>query len=842
MFRNYLMPLQLFQPILFKAMVLFCWTICLSVQAQTAVFTLDDALKADKIGAVAVSEKNRTVIFERIGPYETLIGRDAPYILSGPEREDIRSRIYGDSLDKSGEAGPLFEQHENKGYTLAGSNALSPDERFLGLYEFDGPLTRLGVFDFKEQKARFFDVTVQNAQGMAIFDWVSERDVIVSIRDRTVAGSYNPVEHHRKNAKTRELMWNDRGATVSVIGAGRYQSDTISLPLQKLIRVDVTTGEYEVVADKSVQRVELSPSGKYLAICVNDGADLINPQKNYSVGTLPYHRRYLEIANLVTGEVSAVAPVMQIGCELLEWAPDRDKLLTYMWRDQKSKEEGQYVVYDHVVGEIAALSIKPSFGTGRHKNSSDKGVVARGKWIGTTPVILGFNKKSQKNGWFALLENGEKKDLSKPFQSPPEVILATSDNAIFYLIDGSIWRVNLEGAPEHLRPTDGATYKAANVVTPQSKKNSLSSTPMRKRDEVGDLTVFLSDDGEIVSSIRTPDAAAKLRFVSKTAGIFELQTPGEANRLLYAAADETQGNNLLYAYNESMADIEVTSYPILIEHEGLGGKLLKSWLFLPPGATPEMGAFPTIVVPYAGEVFPDEASIMSKIDSIWDSNIASPISVQLLTARGYAVLKPSIALESAPTDPMPEIARTVMAAVDKAVAMGLSDPDRLAVSGHSYGGYSALSLAVQTDKFRAIISTAGLSNLISHYGQLDARFKYRPFNPYVPMIGWSELGQGRMGARPWRDKERYLRNSPLIHIDNVTSPVMLIHGDLDPLSITQSEEFYTALARQDKDAVFLRYWGESHNIFGNHNIRDMWERFLDFLEDNGVTPGPKTVH
>lgn len=72
---------------------------------------------------------------------------------------------------------------------------------------------------------------------------------------------------------------------------------------------------------------------------------------------------------------------------------------------------------------------------------------------------------------------------------------------------------------------------------------------------------------------------------------------------------------------------------------------------------------------------------------------------------------------------------------------------------------------------------------------------------------------------------------------------MLIHGGMDYTTIpVNSEEIFTALRRSGKDVVFVRYLGEEHAIEQPQNQRDMWERVFDFLEDNGVTPGPKLVH
>src|SRR3546814_19413903 len=83
-----------------------------------------------------------------------------------------------------------------------------------------------------------------------------------------------------------------------------------------------------------------------------------------------------------------------------------------------------------------------------------------------------------------------------------------------------------------------------------------------------------------------------------------------------------------------------------------------------------------------------------------------------------------------------------------------------------------------------------------------------------------ETSQGGMGAPPWDDPERYLRNSPLMHVKNIKTPIMLLSGDRDYVSTTQAEEFFTALTRLNEDAVFVRYFGEDHVYNSTANIRD----------------------
>ena len=239
-------------------------------------------------------------------------------------------------------------------------------------------------------------------------------------------------------------------------------------------------------------------------------------------------------------------------------------------------------------------------------------------------------------------------------------------------------------------------------------------------------------------------------------------------------------------------------------------------------------AYPLVVLPYGERVFDNTPPPTFSEAAIRRTSAASAASPQLLAARGYAVLLPSLPLGWAPEETAAKIVQPVMTAVDEAIAMGWTDPARMAVMGHSYGGYSALAIAAATDRFRAIIAASASSNLTSAYSEQRPGQDFFINYPLTYNTGFHELGQFRMGSPPWTDTERYIRNSPLFHAENIITPILLLQGDLDYIHASQGQEMFTALARQGKDVVFVRYAGEGHGIHRPANIRDMWGRIFRF--------------
>ncbi len=75
-----------------------------------------------------------------------------------------------------------------------------------------------------------------------------------------------------------------------------------------------------------------------------------------------------------------------------------------------------------------------------------------------------------------------------------------------------------------------------------------------------------------------------------------------------------------------------------------------------------------------------------------------------------------------------------------------------------------------------------------------------------------------------------VRNSPILHADKITAPVLLITADLDGDAFG-GRAMFNVLYRQGKDALLLNYHGEGHQMFSAANLRDLYARALGFLDD-----------
>lgn len=197
---------------------------------------------------------------------------------------------------------------------------------------------------------------------------------------------------------------------------------------------------------------------------------------------------------------------------------------------------------------------------------------------------------------------------------------------------------------------------------------------------------------------------------------------------------------------------------------------------------------------------------------------------QLLASRGYAVLVPDAPLSTG--TPLRDHARTILPGVDRVVELGIADPERLGVTGHSYGGYGTLALLVQTDRFGAAVASAGHGNMVGMFADLDP--------DGTGSTVWAERGQGRMGGTPWEVRERYIENSPFFFLDRVETPLLLLHGAEDRNTpVYLAGQLFAGLRRLGRNVVLARYEGESHwpGSWSAANQIDYWRRLVDWFDE-----------
>jgi dipeptidyl aminopeptidase/acylaminoacyl peptidase len=136
------------------------------------------------------------------------------------------------------------------------------------------------------------------------------------------------------------------------------------------------------------------------------------------------------------------------------------------------------------------------------------------------------------------------------------------------------------------------------------------------------------------------------------------------------------------------------------------------------------------------------------------------------------------------------------AALDGLVVDGLADPDRIAVTGYSYGGYMTCWLTARSDRFRAAVPGGAIVNLVATSGTSDMGMY---------------LSKYEFGGFPWDGLSALDDSAPITHVGKVRTPTLLLHGDADDrCPVSEAEQWFAALRLRGVAVQLVRYPGGSH--------------------------------
>jgi dipeptidyl aminopeptidase/acylaminoacyl peptidase len=258
----------------------------------------------------------------------------------------------------------------------------------------------------------------------------------------------------------------------------------------------------------------------------------------------------------------------------------------------------------------------------------------------------------------------------------------------------------------------------------------------------------------------------------------------------------------------------------LVRYERADGVQLSGWLTLPPGHDPATdGPLPLVIWAYpqdygtgdtAGQVRGDATSFvrLSAESPLWFAH------------HGYAVLDrtamPVIGDPETKNDTFVEqVVASAAAAIDHLVAIGVADPGRVLVGGHSYGAYMTATLLAHSDLFAAGIARSGAYlRALTPFGFQTERRSY------------------------WEVPELYEHLSPYRYADRITAPLLLIHGEDDANSGThtfQTERLFQAIQGTGGTARLVLLPGESHGYQAVESVLHVLAEQLDWA-DRWLTP------
>ena len=788
---------------------------------QGRPYGVDDLLKMEAFGQVSLDPKGSRVVFERQKPFEA-----APVFDHDFYNTVLRSDLYVADVGRPGPARRLLADGEGSGQVLG---AWSPSGRRLLVYRLRDRHWTAGVVEAATGAVQWLDLSPELPAWGRSVQWLSDDRLLMVVRTdgkspwRLRAAWEPQARLHEAWAQTRE---GSRPAR-TMVGSGAFRDRTPSDADDALVEVDLASGSRRTLARGLIYDIEASPNGRRVAVA-RYGEELpVEADQPFLQGQFP-RRRTLDIVDIETGAVWAPLGGRDLLPNLLSWSASSADLLVW------TRERG-----DWAMGRLVSVSAGPRKTVdldlgGLAPALTETGLrtpVVRAAWLGDRPLFYGRSQNGRPD-WYAVGE-AQPIALTAQFRTAPDHIAVANGDRPIVAADGDLWRLSLFGALERLTTFKPAVYEAGRVDLGQRFTLNDAAPPSAMTYQNGGALWRLGADGRR-AQVAQPPAEARLVAVGAQAAAW-LETDDHYRQSLVVGTN--RGSIPIAGINAAYGDIAFARRRA-VHHRGPSGEPLISWLYLPAiirGAPP-----PLIVVPYPGESNKTPDPVAEPLYT------ATMISVPVLTGAGYAVLVPSLPRTAFPDGMAQGLAEQVLAVVDAATPQCDCDPRRLVLWGHSFGGHAVMSIASQTDRFSAVVAENGIYDLVSGWGAFAPQGqRVLPENGLSirARAGWMETGQGRMGAPPWRDLDRYVRNSPLFQVDKITAPVLLVNSDLDYISPGQAEEMFSALYRLNKDAVLLTYYGEGHVFASPANIRDLMTTSLDWVQDvlaSGSAAGRRT--
>ena len=202
--------------------------------------------------------------------------------------------------------------------------------------------------------------------------------------------------------------------------------------------------------------------------------------------------------------------------------------------------------------------------------------------------------------------------------------------------------------------------------------------------------------------------------------------------------------------------------------------------------------------------------------------VRASINIPYFVSNGYIVFDPNIYYKNG--EPGESAYNSVVSAAKYLSKFKWVDSTKMAIQGHSWGGYQVAYLVTRTNMFAAAEAGAPVANMTSAYGGIR-------WGPGINRQFQYERSQSRIGATLWQKPDLYIKNSPLFRADKINTPLLILDNDNDDaVPWYQGIEFYTALRRLNKKVWLVDYNGEPHGIAERRNRKDWSIRLSQFFD------------
>ena len=555
-----------------------------------------------------------------------------------------------------------------------------------------------------------------------------------------------------------------------------FLSDAASPGQMQVFASDIANGKAKQLTQLKgfLSAPAWSPDGKLIALLFTENATraagpLVAETPDEGVVSEDLHEQRLTIVDPVSVQVRQISPDDLYVYEF-DWAPDSKQIVTTAAHG--SGDDNWYIAsvlaFEAASGAMRTIIEKPGMQISQTRWSPDGRSIALIGGLMSDEAIVGGDIYS------VSVNGGGMRNLTADMKMSASWIGWSSDSS----------RVNFAGI------ADGGTV-IAQVELGNHKISEIWRGEERLSDAPYDSNISLALDGKTSAVVRQSFTRAPEVWVGAI---------GNWKQLTH------RNSGLQQAWGRSVSLHWTTDIGVV-----------QGWLTYPKDFDPAK-KYPLVVRVHGGPSW----AVMPYWPTRWDFSMALP-------SQGYFVLQPNARGSYGQGEKFTAANRKdwgggdfrdILAGVDEAIKSAPIDPQRVGITGWSYGGYMTMWGVTQTNRFRAAVAGAGISNLQSYYGENKVDQSLIPF----------------MGASVYDDPAVYLKSSPIDFIKNVKTPTLVAVGDSDgECPAPQSYEFWHALKTFGTPTQLVIYPREGHHFSDPAHSRDLIERAVGWF--NFYMPG-----
>mgnify|MGYP005748810847 FL=1 len=669
----------------------------------------------------------------------------------------------------------------------------SPDEKYIAFTNTIANGIELWIADLSTKQAKkLTSAVVNDAYSGRPFEWASDsKSLLVKFIDEN-RGEMPKYSYVPAGPNVQQNIGKARPSrTYQDLLKNRYDEDLFDYYMATQLKLVTLDGKQQPVGKAGViKSVNMSPDGQYLLV------ETI--QKPYSYLVPSYYFPYTvevwnrdgkvvkELAKLPLAEDIPIAfDAVAKGPRSYNWRPDKAASLYWAEAQDGGDANKEVAIRDYVFTLDAPFSAKPI------KIAETKYRYRGIQWGQNNMAIV------NERWWKTRAERASLIEPNNP--SKAAVVLIERSYEDGYNDPGSpVFTKNQYGRNVLMTDKNGQNiYMISEGGSPEGNRPFVSEFNLK------------SKKAKILWRSQAP-------YYERPVDIIDLSS----KKIITRRESENDPPNYFVRDLSKKSLTQVTKFPHptpqlegvqkeMLQYERADGVKLTAILYLPKDYKKGDKPLPVLMWAYPRE-FKDAAAAGQVKSSPYEFTRINSGSPLFWVTQGYAVLDrtdmPIVGEGDAqPNDTYVEqLVASAKAAIDKVVSMGVADPKRIAVGGHSYGAFMTANLLAHSDLFAAGIARSGAYN--------------RTLTPF---------GFQQEERSYWEAPEVYFQMSPFSYAHKVKTPILLIHGEADNNSGTfpiQSERFYNALKGHGATTRLVFLPAESHGYRGKESIMHMlWE-------------------